>query len=150
LRHSGSAIPLEGFAIAHFAHFRLNWHELTQPQSHQPLPESLTSRLIKRRLKLAFLLLNSLHQHIATMTPNNALVLRRLQQVETFSKRDRWNTLSAEGLETVVEQLADLSNSTAQENRLAREFDLLCLKRHNSFKWLCDQVRDTLGSARQC
>jgi hypothetical protein len=35
-----------------------------------------------------------------------------LQQVETFSKRDRWNTLSAEGLETVVEQLANLPNSS--------------------------------------
>jgi type I restriction enzyme, R subunit len=79
-----------------------------------------------------------------------------LQQVETFSKRDRWNTLSAEDLETVVEQLADLPNGNPQEQRLAKEFDLLCLKlqlatleRHNSFERLRDQVRDTLAALEQ-
>jgi type I restriction enzyme, R subunit len=138
----------------------------------QPLPESLTSRLIKHRLKLSELLkqqegeqaapelreslLNSLHQHVATMTSDNVLVRPHLQQVETFSKRDRWNTLSTEDLETVAEQLADLPNSNPQENRLAKEFDLLCLKlqlsileRQNSFERLRDQVRDTLAALEQ-
>jgi type I restriction enzyme, R subunit len=87
------------------------------------------------------------------MTLDNVLVRPHLQQVETFSKRDRWNTLSTEDLETVVEQLADLPNSNPQESRFSKEFDLLCLKlqlsileRQNSFERLLDQVRDTLAA----
>ena len=141
-------------------------------EKSQPLPESLTSRLIRHRLTLSELLkqqegeqaapelrtslLDSLHQHVATMAPENVLVRRHLQQVETFAKRDRWDTLSAEDLETVAENLANLPNGNPRENRLAKEFDLLCLKlqlailaRQNTFERLRDQVRDTLAALEQ-
>ena len=141
-------------------------------EKSQPLPESLTSRLIRHRLTLSELLkqqedeqaapelraslLDSLHQHVVTMAPENVLVRPHLQQVETFSKRDRWDTLSAEDLETVTEHLADLPNGNPRENRLAKEFDLLCLKlqlailaRQNTFERLRDQVRDTLAALEQ-
>ena len=141
-------------------------------EKSQPLPESLTSRLVKHRLKLSELLqqsedeptatelrtslLDSLHQHVATMAPENVLVRPHLQQVEAFSKRERWDTLSAEDIETVIAQLANLPNGNPRENRLAKEFDLLCLKlqlailaRQNTFERLRDQVRDTLAALEQ-
>nr|WP_242050535.1 DEAD/DEAH box helicase family protein [Oculatella sp. FACHB-28] len=102
--------------------------------------------------KLRNTLLNDLHQHVATMEQENFLVRRRLQQVEEFSKRDRWNQLSEEDVEIITESLASLPNSLPAGDRLAKEFDLLCfklqlsvLKRTNDFMRMRDQVRDLLS-----
>jgi len=139
------------------------------PETNQRLPETLTSRLVKHRLELTQLLsqekttdleqtdlrntlLNDLHQHVATMERENFLVRRHLQQVEAFSDRQRWEQLSEEDRETVSGSLANLPNSLPNDDRLAKEFDLLCLKlqlsilkRTNDFIQLRDKVRDLLS-----
>lgn len=138
------------------------------PETNQKLPETLTSRLVKARLELSQLLnqpepnsesaelrqtlLNDLHQHVSTMERENFLVRRHLQQVEAFSDRQRWESLSEEDAETIAESLASLPNGLPDGDRLAKEFDLLCLKlqlailkRTNDFVKLRDQVRDLLS-----
>ncbi|MBD2034553.1 DEAD/DEAH box helicase family protein [Leptolyngbya sp. FACHB-321] len=138
------------------------------PEANQKPPETLTSRLIRSRLELTQLLnqqetsdpertelrstlLNDLHQHVATMEPENFLVRRHLQQVEEFSKRERWEQLSEEDSEIIASSLSTLPNKLPSEDRLSKEFDLLCLKlqlsilkRTNDFVRLRDQVRDLL------
>ncbi|MFN4851435.1 DEAD/DEAH box helicase family protein [Microcystis sp.] len=151
-------------------------------ETSQKIPESLTSRLVKHRLELATRLapskpsatprareqsstykveraddlytslLDALHQHIATMPRDNFLVRRRLPQVETFSQRQRWNNLSQEDAATIADSLAGLPNSLPNEDPLAKEFDLLCvklqlaiLKADRSYERLRDKVRDILG-----
>ncbi len=141
----------------------------TVPEANQKLPETLTSRLVRARLELTQLLnqqetldsnqaelrlalLNDLHQHVATMERENFLVRRHLQQVEAFSNRERWEQINEEDAEAIAETLAHLPNGLPTGDRLAKEFDLLCLKlqlsilkRTNDFIRLRDQVRDLLS-----
>ena len=136
--------------------------------SPQPL-EPLTARIVKARIELTQLintevvedpeqtelrntLLNDLHQHVATMEQENFLVRRHLQTVEEFSNRERWEQLSEDDFEAISQSLAFLPNGLQAEDRLAKEFDLLCLqlqlsilKRTNNFIKLRDQVRDILS-----
>ena len=136
------------------------------PKAFSQLPETLTSRLVLARLELTQLmkegatsdpeqaelrgtLLNSLHQHVVTMERENFLVRCHLQKVEEFSNRERWEQVSEDDVEEIAESLAPLPNGLPAENRLAKEFDLLCiklqlsiLKRTNDFVRLRDQVRD--------
>jgi type I restriction enzyme R subunit len=151
-------------------------------ETQQKLPETLTTRLVKHRLELATRLtpskksatprvreatgtykvdrasdlytslLDALHQHVATMPLENFLVRRRLPQVETFRQRDRWNNLSKEDVATIANSLAGLPNGLPNEDPLAKEFDLLCLKLQlailktsNSYGRLRDKVCDILG-----
>jgi type I restriction enzyme R subunit len=151
-------------------------------ETKRKLPETLTTRLVKHRLELATRLavskqsvtprvretavtykvdrstdlytslLDTLHQHVATMPRDNFLVRRRLPQVQTFSQRDRWNNLSQEDAATIADSLAGLPNGLPNEDPLAKEFDLLCLqlqlailKTSNSYGRLRDRVRDILG-----
>lgn len=97
-------------------------------------------------------LLDDLHQHVATMPRDNFLVRRRLQQVDTFANRKRWNHLSEDDVATIADTLASLPNGLPNEDPLAKEFDLLCLKLQlallkasNSYERLRDQVRDILS-----
>ena len=62
------------------------------------------------------------------MEQKNFLVRRHLQQVEEFSKRDRWNELSESDTEAIADSLAHLPNGLPKEDELAKRFDLLCLK----------------------
>ncbi|NJK58612.1 MAG: DEAD/DEAH box helicase family protein [Pleurocapsa sp. SU_5_0] len=96
-------------------------------------------------------LLDNLHQHVATMEQKNFLVRRHLQQVEEFSKRDRWNELSESDTEAIADSLAHLPNGLPKEDELAKRFDLLCLKLQLSilkgtkdFISLRDKLRDLL------
>ncbi|MEP0981868.1 DEAD/DEAH box helicase family protein [Leptolyngbya sp. AS-A5] len=146
-----------------------DFFEQTIPETNQKPPETLTTRLVNTRLELAQLLnqqknsdpeqielrsclLNDLHQHVATMERENFLVRRHLQQVEEFSNRERWEQLSEADAETISQSLSSLPNGLPTEDRLAKEFDLLCfrlqlsiLKRTNGFVRLRDQVRDLLS-----
>lgn len=86
------------------------------------------------------------------MEQSNFLVRRHLQTVEEFSNRERWEQLDENDVEAISESLASLPNGLPTENRLAKEFDLLCLKlqlsilkRTNDFVRLRDQVRDILS-----
>jgi type I restriction enzyme, R subunit len=140
------------------------------PETDQPLPETLTSRLIKNRLELSQLLtastseqadlrtglLNDLHQHVATMERDNFLVRRHLQQVEVFSDRQRWEHISEVDREIITSSLASLPNGLADGDRLAKEFDLLCLKLQISivkqtpdFVHLRDKLRDLISQLEE-
>lgn len=137
------------------------------------LADSLTTRLVKTRLTLVQILgkgqtpdpeqmelqstlLNDLHQHVATMEPDNFLVRRHLQTVEEFSRRERWDQLSPEDVEVITESLAGLPNRLPTEDHLAKRFDILCLKlqlsilkRGSDFIKLRDQVRDLLSQLQE-
>jgi type I restriction enzyme R subunit len=143
------------------------------PEAGSKLPEPLTARLVKARLELTQLigkgttdnpelsevqntLLNDLHQHVATMEKENFLVRRHLQQVEEFAQRERWEQLSQDDVDAIASSLASLPNGLPTENRLAKEFDLLCLKlqlsilkRTDDFVLLRDKVRDLLSQLEQ-
>jgi type I restriction enzyme R subunit len=62
------------------------------------------------------------------MEQQNVLVRRHLQPVEEFSQRDRWNSLSDQDQELIIETLAPLPNGLPTGDRLAKDFDLLCYK----------------------
>ncbi len=114
------------------------------PEASLKPVETLTTRLVKTRLELTHLLtgstndpeqaelrntlLNDLHQHVATMEKENFLVRSQLQKVEEFSSRERWEQLSKDDGEAIAQFLAPLPNSQEVDNRLAKEFDLLCFK----------------------
>jgi type I restriction enzyme R subunit len=136
------------------------------PEANPKPTESLTTRLVKARLELSQLvtnspelrdtLLNDLHQHVAAMEPENFLVRPHLQRVEEFSNRERWNQLNADDIEVISSSLAHLPNSLPTESRLAKEFDLLCLKlqlsvlkQTNDFVKRRDQVRDLLSQLEE-
>jgi type I restriction enzyme, R subunit len=129
-----------------------------------PTPERETTRVVEspgayaeadappRSAALRTQLLNALHQHVSTMPRDNFVVRRRLQQVETFSSRDRWNDLSEDDVVTIANSLASLPNGLPNEDPLAKEFDLLCLKLQlailktsTSYERLRDRVRDILS-----
>ncbi|NEO34150.1 MAG: DEAD/DEAH box helicase family protein [Symploca sp. SIO3C6] len=138
------------------------------PQTNTKPPQTLTTQLVKTRLELSNLLqhhsrenpeatqlqqtlLDELHQHVATMEPNNFLVRRHLQKVEEFSKRERWNQLSDVDIKNIATSLAPLPNGLTPENELAKRFDLLCfkvqlaiIKQSTDFIQLRDQIRDLM------
>jgi type I restriction enzyme R subunit len=143
------------------------------PEANRKIPETLSTRLVKARLELTQLigkgttdnpelsevqntLLNDLHQHVATMEKENFLVRRHLQQVEEFAQRERWEQLSQDDVDAIASSLAPLPNGLPTENRLAKEFDLLCLKlqlailkQTDDFVLLRDKVRDLLSQLEQ-
>ncbi|MBE9078281.1 DEAD/DEAH box helicase family protein [Romeria aff. gracilis LEGE 07310] len=157
----------------HFLVFDLcsNFEYFSQniPEASQPLPQSLTSRLVQHRLRLSQLLtgpaaapdlrdalLDDLHQHVETMPRQNVLVRRHLQAVETFAQRDRWEELSEEDVSAIATHLASLPNGLPNENHLAKQFDLLCLQlqlaileQSKAFIRLRDKLRDTLTQLEQ-
>jgi type I restriction enzyme, R subunit len=141
-------------------------------ESDPKLPESLSAQVFKTRLQLSEVmrhhndvsqsalrqsLLDTLHQHVATMERENFLVRRHIEQVEQFSERDRWNNLSEVEREQLSSTLAPLPNGLPRENELAKRFDLLCLKLQlavlqpskeksaSNFISLRDKVRDLLA-----
>ena len=139
-------------------------------EEKDPLPaDSLSAKLVKARLELNKViqhqdsdnaqtqelkqsLLDNLHQHVSTMEQQNFLVRKHLQQVEEFSERSRWDSLSDFDREQIAESLAHLPNGLPKENELAKRFDLLCLKLQLSvlkgtedFISLRDRVRDLLA-----
>ena len=90
------------------------------------------------------------------MEKENFLVRRHLQQVEEFAKRERWEQLSQDDVEAIAESLAPLPNGLPHGDRLAKEFDLLCLKlqlsilkRTDDFVLLRDKVRDFLSQLEE-
>ncbi len=149
---------------ANFEHFNQNIDE-----TEQKLPETLTTRLVKHRLELVKLIaqsdsntaeqkalqstwLDQLHRHVETMPRENFIVRRYLEKVETFANRERWNDLSEDDRVTIADTLASLPNGLPNDDPLAKEFDLICLKLQlailktsNSFEPLRDRVRDILS-----
>ena len=76
--------------------------------------------------------------------------------MEEFSNRLRWEQLSEDDVEEIAESLAPLPNALPTENRLTKEFDLLCLKlqlsilkQTNDFVRLRDKARDLLSQLEE-
>ncbi len=133
------------------------------PPADPKLRDSLTARLVKTRLALIGAipnnqeieikntLIDELHRHVASMERANFLVRPYLEKVEEFSKRDRWESLNKEDLQTISQALAPLPNGLPKENRIVKEFDLLCFKlqlaileKSKKFITLRDRIRDIL------
>lgn len=126
-------------------------------------PQSLTGRVFRRRIALAeklrgaddagiaavrARLLDDAHTRVAAMTTANYSVRMRRRQVETFRERERWNRLTDEDVETLVEELAELPTALEPEDEHAVRFDLLMLRlmdalveQDKQFPKLREQVR---------
>lgn len=136
--------------------------------------ESVTAQLVNARLALAQALsqgdrpndpaqatlrdtlLNTLHQHVASMARENFLVRRHLRHVEEFADRERWERLTDADIVTITEDLAGLPNTLPAENALTKRFDLLCFKLQlaviqpsRDFVRLRDTVRDVLAKLEE-
>ena len=90
------------------------------------------------------------------MERDNFLVRPHLQKVEEFSQRERWEQISEDDFEAISQSLAPLPNALPTEDRLAKEFDLLCLQiqlsilqQTDNFVRLRDRVRDLLSQLEQ-
>ncbi|OKH12322.1 DEAD/DEAH box helicase family protein [[Limnothrix rosea] IAM M-220] len=134
-----------------------------QVKEADPKPaEGLTTKLFKARLTLFQTIENGeikqalgdqLHQYVASMEPENFMVRRHLQDVETFSKRENWQNLTPQQQRTLEEAIAQLPNGLPKEKPETRRFDLLCLQLQLSilnqtpnFVTLRDKVRDLLSN----
>ncbi len=138
-------------------------------QEKDPKPaDSLGEKLFKARLELFQSLATSsnphlkqslgdrLHQQIASMEPQNVRVRRHLGDVEAFSLRDRWDTLTAPDLKIIGETLSQLPHGLPHENPFIKRFDLICLKiqlailqESSGLETLRDKVRDLLSNLEE-
>lgn len=128
-------------------------------------PESLTTSLVKLRLKLSEALVDTnsqalrnslldyLHQHVSSMERENFLIRRHLQLVEEFSSRDRFLELDKKDIDNINNILASLPNSLPKENELAKRFDLTCLNlqlalvnKYPGFPVYKDKIKDLMAS----
>lgn len=146
-----------------------NYFEQQLPEKEIKPSQSISTQLVKTRLKLSYALnenggeykalqknlLDDLHQHVESMERDNFLIRPHLQRVNEFSQRTRWNQVSNNDIE-VINQLAELPNGLPTENEVAKRFDLLCLKLQlalldgtGNYTALCDQMRDLLQRLEQ-
>ena len=106
------------------------------------LQKSLTQRLFESRLGLVVGLDGAaiepalrqstagwLHEVVAGMNLENFLVRAHRQQVETWSSRERWATVSKEDAAEILEHLAGLPSTVRDADEDAKRFDLLVLRR---------------------
>ncbi|MDB9494422.1 DEAD/DEAH box helicase family protein [Spirulina major CS-329] len=128
--------------------------------------ESLATKLFKTRLALFEAIApqsdlgevreklgDRLQTFIASMEPNNFIVRRHLEAVETFRHRERWQHLSDQDHRILTETLAHLPHSLPREKPETRRFDLLCLQIQLALQTqaanlipLRDKVRDLLSN----
>jgi type I restriction enzyme, R subunit len=146
------------------ANFEFFSEEIREPDQAQR--EGLDAQLVRARLsvvhtmdccieaddeqrELRGTLLDDLHQHVATMNLDSFMVRKHRALVEEFSNRQRWNQLTLEDQEQVLEKLAPLPNGLDPENFKAKQFDVLCyrimvaaLAGEATFEGYRDRVRD--------
>ncbi|GAB3706475.1 DEAD/DEAH box helicase family protein [Mariniluteicoccus flavus] len=112
------------------------------PGSEGSQQKSLTQRLFESRLGLVTALdrtgedpdLRSsaadwLHEVVAGMNLDNVLVRAHRRQVETWGTRTRWDELSIDDANSVLEHLAGLPSTLLDADEQAKRFDLLVLRR---------------------
>lgn len=112
------------------------------PGSEGSLQKSLTQRLFEARLGLVLGLDGAkaepelresiadwLHEVVAGMNLENFLVRAHRQQVETWSSRQRWTSVSKEDAAEVLDHLAGLPSTVRDPDEDAKRFDLLVLRR---------------------
>lgn len=105
--------------------------------------ESVKQKIFKRRLDLAIALQSGnpddkeltaftnqlkdqMHGVVETMNLDNFIVRKQRKDVETFLKRDRWNTLSEDDMTVLSAKISGLP-SIDDDDEYARRFDLLIL-----------------------
>ena len=107
--------------------------------------KSLTQRLFESRLGLVLALDGAaaegdelqlrkttadwLHELVAGMNVDNFLVRSHRRQVEIWSERERWASVSTEDAADVLEHLAGLPSTVRDPDEDAKRFDLLVLRR---------------------
>jgi type I restriction enzyme R subunit len=106
------------------------------------LPKPITQQIFEARLHLSRLLAETgiqediqlanslrdlLHASIQQLDRSRFQVGMKLQYVDEFSKRNRWNNLDANDIHLIEEHLSDLPVPETI-NELARRFDLMMLK----------------------
>jgi type I restriction enzyme R subunit len=110
------------------------------PGSEGSLQKSLTQRLFEHRLGLVVALgeaepalrsstVDTLRELVAGMNLDNVLVRPHREQVERWSQRARWNTISVDDAAQVLNDLAGLPSAILDTDQDAKRFDLLVLRR---------------------
>lgn len=126
------------------------------PGKEGTLQKSLTQRLFETRMGLTLALDRTgadarlrestadwLHEFVAGMNPDNFLVRRHLQHVETWRERENWEHLTPEDSNEILEHLAGLPSSANDPDIDAKHFDLLVLRRQLA------QVENDFGTAER-
>ncbi len=103
------------------------------------LQESVKQKIFKRRLELALTLdekdqgaelsgalKDQMHSVVSSMNVENFIVRRELQAVETFQKRENWETLKETDVTLIEKKISGLP-SPDEDDEHARRFDLLVL-----------------------
>ncbi|PCI67826.1 MAG: restriction endonuclease subunit R [Piscirickettsiaceae bacterium] len=105
--------------------------------------ESVKQKIFKRRLELAVTLQNAspddkalagfgnslkdqMHGGVAVMNLDNFIVRKQRQDVETFTKREQWDTLNDDDVAILESKLSGLP-SVDDDDEYCRRFDLLIL-----------------------
>ncbi len=114
------------------------------PDGYEPLvTESVKQRIFRRRLELALVLQEAapeeanlqglcntlkdqMHELVSGLNVDNFIVRKQRQLVETFTERERWQTLKPTDVEEVGAKIGNLP-SRNDDHETARLFDLLIL-----------------------
>ncbi|GAB2991089.1 DEAD/DEAH box helicase family protein [Nocardioides montaniterrae] len=112
------------------------------PGSEGSLQKSLTQRLFESRLGLVLALDGAgtetklrdttadwLHEIVAGMNVDNFLVRAHRQDVEAWSDRGRWSSLTKDDAGDILHNLAGLPSTVRDPDEDAKRFDLLVLRR---------------------
>jgi type I restriction enzyme, R subunit len=107
------------------------------------IQKSVKQKIFKRRLELAMALQNAkpedeavanfgerlkdqMHEVVSVMNLDNFIVRKQRKEVETFAKRERWDSLSDDDQLTLENKLSGLP-SADEDDEYSRRFDLLIL-----------------------
>ncbi len=120
----------------------LDYFSQDLPGSEGSLQRSLTQRLFESRLGLVVALDDAsaapelresaatwLHEFVAGMNLDNVLVRAHRRQVETWTDRKRWASVSKDDAGEILEHLAGLPSAVQDPDEDAKRFDLLVLRR---------------------
>lgn len=103
------------------------------------LPLSLTQRIMKVQLALAYALdpkehkelrdklLDRVHQRVAAMNQHNFLVRPHLDMVQKYAKRENWEGLTVDERQDIWKTLGSLPTELPESNYHAKKFDLFVL-----------------------
>lgn len=133
--------PKKDFFVFDFCG-NLDYFSQNLPGSEGSLQKSLTQRLFENRLGLVLALDHAaaepdlrktsadwLHEIVGGMNLDNFLVRAHRQQVETWASRERWNQVSKEDANEVLDHLAGLPSTVRDSDEDAKRFDVLILRR---------------------
>lgn len=120
----------------------IEFFESNVKEAEPPITGTLSSRVFKAKLNLAFLLnegartdedralqqslLDELHAIVASFSPDDFRVRMRLRYVDKYSRRGQWNALTQLDVLEIERELAPLYLDN-RSTEAARRFDLLVL-----------------------